>query len=122
MTEDTRRKTLIILNDPPYGTERSYNGLRLANALSKDPGDEVRVFLIGDAVLCAKKGQRTPDGYYNLEKMLQVSSRQGVNVGSCGSCLDARAMRVEELAEGVHRGSMDELAQWTRWADKVVSF
>ena len=122
MPEANRRKTLIILNDPPYGTERSYNGVRLANALSKSEDDEVRVFLIGDAVLCGKKGQKTPDGYYNLERMLKVSSRQGVAVGSCGSCLDARAIGVEELAGGVHRGSMDELAEWTRWADKVVVF
>ena len=26
-------KVLFILNDPPYGTERCYNALRLANAL-----------------------------------------------------------------------------------------
>ncbi len=72
------RKTLIILNDPPYGTERSYNGLRLANALSKDKNDEVRVFLTGDAVLCGKKGQQPPNGFYNLERMLKVASHQCV--------------------------------------------
>lgn len=82
MTAATRRKTLIILNDPPYGTERSYNGLRLANALSKSEDDEVRVFLIGDAVACAKRGQQTPNGYYNLERMLTVASRQGVSIGT----------------------------------------
>ena len=78
MTEANRRKTLIILNDPPYGTERSWNGLRLAIALSKEALDEVRVFLTGDAVLCSKKGQQTPNGFYNLERMLKVTSRQGV--------------------------------------------
>ena len=122
MTEIQRRRTLMILNDPPYGTERSYNGLRLTNALSKDPGDEVRVFLMGDAVVCSKRGQQTPNGYYNLERMLAVSARQGVVVGACGSCLDARGVKVEEFAEGVHRSSMDELASWTRWAEKVVVF
>jgi uncharacterized protein involved in oxidation of intracellular sulfur len=76
------RKSLIILNDPPYGTERSYNGMRLANALSKGQEDEVRVFLIGDAVGCAKRGQRTPSGFYSLESMLLVASRQGVLVGT----------------------------------------
>ena len=81
MTATPRRKTLIILNDPPYGTERSYNGLRLANALGKGEDDEVRVFLIGDAVACAKRGQRTPNGYYNLERMLKVDSRQCVTIG-----------------------------------------
>jgi uncharacterized protein involved in oxidation of intracellular sulfur len=82
MAEQVCRKTLIILNDPPYGTERSYNGMRLASALSKDEDDEVRVFLIGDAVVCAKRGQQTPNGFYNLERMLKVASRQGVSIGT----------------------------------------
>lgn len=82
MTEENVRKTLFILNDAPYGTERSYNGMRLANALSKGEEDEVRVFLIGDAVACAKRGQQTPNGFYNLERMLKVGSRQGVSIGT----------------------------------------
>lgn len=82
MNEENRRKTLIVLNDPPYGTERSWNGLRLANALSKDAQDEVRIFLTGDAVVCGKRGQQTPNGYYNLERMLKVASRQGVSIGA----------------------------------------
>ncbi len=82
MTEANRRKTLIILNDPPYGTERSYNGMRLANALSKGEDDEVRVFLIADAVACTKRGQQTPNGFYNLERMLKVATRQGVTIGA----------------------------------------
>jgi hypothetical protein len=63
--------TLLILNDPPYGTERSYNGLRLALSLAKVEGSEVRVFLMGDAIGCAKREQKTPPGYYNLERMLK---------------------------------------------------
>jgi uncharacterized protein involved in oxidation of intracellular sulfur len=59
-------KHLLILNDPPYGTERSFNGLRMAHALAKlDPEGDVTVFLMADAVLCAKAGQKTPEGYYN---------------------------------------------------------
>ena len=34
-------RTLLILNDPPYGTERSYNGLRLAGSLAKREGQAV---------------------------------------------------------------------------------
>ena len=82
MIEKDRRKTLFILNDPPYGTERSYNGMRLANALSKGDEDEVRVFLVGDAVACSKRGQKTPNGFYNLELMLKVAARQGVAVAA----------------------------------------
>ena len=114
--------TLFILNDPPYGTERSYNGLRLANALSKRDGQSVKLFLIGDAASCAKRNQKVPQGYYNLELMMKTLCRQGGVVGVCGSCMDARGMSDEELVEGTHRGSMDQLATWTAEADKVVVF
>lgn len=67
-------KYLIILNDPPYGTERSYNGLRLAGSLAKDEECNVYVFLMGDAVSCAVAGQTTPNGYYNIERMLKAIS------------------------------------------------
>ena len=43
-------KTLFILNGPPYGTEHSYNGIRLAGSVTKRDGEQVRVFLMGDAV------------------------------------------------------------------------
>lgn len=36
--------TLFILNDAPYGSERSYNGLRLARKLLDDGETEVKVF------------------------------------------------------------------------------
>ena len=115
-------KTLIILNDPPYGTERSYNGARLAHSLAKRDGDQVRLFLIGDAVACGKRGQKTPDGYYNLERMLKAVSRRGGGIGVCGTCIDARGISDGELLEGAHRGSMDELSAWTIEADKVIVF
>ena len=71
-------KYLFVLNDPPYGTERSYNGLRLANSLLKmEESTELSVFLMADAVLCAKGGQKTPEGYYNIERMLKPIVRKG---------------------------------------------
>ena len=114
-------KYLLILNDPPYGTERSFNGLRLAAALAKDDL-EIKVFLIGDAAVCAKAGQKLPSGYYNLEVMLKGVARRGGAVGVCGSCMDARGMAEGELLDGAHRSSMEELAGWTAWADKVLVF
>jgi uncharacterized protein involved in oxidation of intracellular sulfur len=114
-------KALLILNDPPYGTERSYNALRLARSLLKACAD-VRVFLLGDAAACAATGQKVPQGYYNLADMLGAVIRHGGAVGVCGTCMDARGMAAERLVEGTHRGSMDELAEWTQWADKVLVF
>ncbi len=112
--------TLIILNDPPYGTERSYNGLRLAKALSNaDSG--VTVFLLADAVLCAKHGQKVPQGFYNLELMLKSVARKG-EVLLCGACMDARGLTEKEIIEGGKRSTMPELAERTLAADKVLVF
>lgn len=61
-----QRRVLFILNEPPYGSERTYNGLRLAQHLSERDGVSVQVFMTGDGVLCAKAGQRPPQGWYNL--------------------------------------------------------
>jgi len=115
-------KTLVILNDPAYGTERSYNGLRLAHALAKRDGEEVRVFLLADAVTCALTGQQTPNGYYNLERMLAAILHHDAQVGLCGTCMDARAIREDQLIEGARRSTLEELTDWTLWADKVVTF
>ena len=115
-------KFLVILNDPPYGTERSYNGLRLAMSLSKREGSELRVFLMADAAGCGKSGQRTPTGYYNLERMIKSVVLSKVPVGTCGSCLDARGIAEVDLLDGVHRSSMEQLTDWTVWADKVIVF
>ncbi|MFQ5523451.1 MAG: DsrE/DsrF/TusD sulfur relay family protein [Acidimicrobiia bacterium] len=116
------KSTLFILNDPPYGTERSYNGLRLAGTLAKRDGEQVRVFLIGDAAVCAKTGQKVPQGYYNLELMLRSVARRGGEIGVCGTCMDARGMTEAELAEGCRRSTMAELTEWTQQADRVLVF
>jgi uncharacterized protein involved in oxidation of intracellular sulfur len=115
-------RTLLILNDPPYGTERSYNGLRLAGALAKREGEEVRVFLMGDAAACAKGGQITPNGYYNLERMLQAVTQRGGRVEVCGSCMDARGITEHELADDCSRSTLEALADSTLWAEKVLVF
>ena len=114
--------TLVILNDPPYGTERSYNGLRLAGSLARREGQQVRVFLMGDAASCAQSGQKTPDGYYNVERMLRAITNKKGEVGVCGTCMDARGLASDDLAEGTRRGTLEELADWTLWADRVLVF
>ena len=115
-------KTLFILNDPPYGTERSYNGLRLAGSLSKRQGEHVKVFLLGDAATCAKAGQKLPQGYYNVEVMLRNTAKHGGEIGVCGTCMDARGMTEAELVEGTHRSTLEQLTDWTQWAEKALVF
>ncbi len=115
-------KILIIINDPPYGNELCFNALRLALALLKqDEKPEISVFLMADAVLTAKTGQDTPDGFYNLETMIKGVMRNA-DVVLCGVCMDARGIGEGELVPGATRGSMPQLAKLTVSADKVLVF
>lgn len=114
--------TLFIVNDPPYGTERAYNALRLAISLAKREGQEVMVFLMGDAASCAKAGQSLPQGYYSLERMLKAFHGRGGVTGVCGTCMDARGLTEAELVDGAHRSTMEELTDWTAEAGKVLVF
>ncbi len=74
---ETEHNVLFIINDGPYGNERAYNALRLALNLVKRAETKVRIFLIGDGVVCAKRDQKTPNGYYNIERMLASLARRG---------------------------------------------
>ena len=116
-------KLLIIANDAPYGGEKTWNALRLAGAsVTAEIGMKVKVFLMGDSVGAAKMGQSTPDGYYNLEKMLTDLTARGVEVKLCGTCLKSRGIKDEELADGTQRGTMMVLANWVKEADRIVTF
>jgi uncharacterized protein involved in oxidation of intracellular sulfur len=116
-------KSVLIVNDPPYGTERVYNGLRLAHALAKnDPEARITVFLMADAVFAAKSGQKTPEGFYNVERMLKRVIAGKGQVLVCGTCLDARGIAEAEIMEGARRSTMDELAAATIAADRVLVF
>jgi uncharacterized protein involved in oxidation of intracellular sulfur len=114
---------LILINDPPYGTEKAYNALRLANQLAKEHASvEVRIFLMADATACALSGQTTPNGYYNLERMLKYSIDKGAKVKLCGSCADARGLKNAQRIAGAEISNMAELARWVVDSDKVLTF
>jgi len=113
----------IIVNDALYGIEKPWNAFRLAStSISEEIGMTVRLFLMGDSVSAAKRGQKTPDGYYNMEKMLKSLISRGVEVMTCGTCVDSRGITKEDLVDGVLRGSMKILATWIKERDRVVSF
>ena len=113
--------TLFIVNDAPYGSDRTYNALRLAGALASKEGQHVRVFLMADAVGCAKAGQKVPEGFYNVQLMLGKILHKG-EVVLCGSCMDARGLKEAELIDGAKRSSLAQLADWTIEATKVLTF
>jgi len=116
-------KVLFILNDPPYGTERSYNALRLANALADaDTAIEITIFLTADAVACAKKGQKTPEGSRNLERMLRRFVGGNHQLLVLGQCMDARGQSGAELIDGARCSSTDALTAATAQAEKVLVF
>ncbi len=113
---------LLIVQDGPYGSERPYQALRLADALLQTEEDlELTLYLASDGVFCAKPGQQTPQGYYNIERMLKPVLRKGV-VMACRTCMEARGLKREELLAGVHEARLGELAQLTLEADKVLTF
>ena len=116
-------KLLFILNGPPYGAEHYYNALRLANALlKKNPKAEITLFLMADAVIGAKASQKTPEGYYNIERMLKRVLAGKGQVLLCGTCMDARGLGDAEIVPGAKRSTMDELAAALLAADKVLVF
>ncbi|MDD3721592.1 MAG: DsrE family protein [Lutibacter sp.] len=116
-------KILILINDAPYGTEKAYNALRLANQLGKEHQTvEVAIFLMADAVNCAVANQITPNGYYNIERMLNFSLTKKAKVKICGSCAEARGLKKEQIIEGVEISTMAEFTNWVVESDKVLTF
>ena len=113
---------LVICQGPAYGAERSYNGLRLATAPAKREDTEVKVFLIGDAVTCAVEGQKVPDGYYHLDRMITAAGHQAAEIGCCSTCLDARAITDEQLTSPAHHATLEDLADWVLWSENTLTF
>ena len=116
-------KVLLIINDAPYGTEKAYNALRIAMTLQKEhPEVQVLIFLLADSVACAIPNQKTPQGYYNIERMLKSVIQKGAKVKACGGCSEARGISEMKLIEGAEISNMKEFSNWVVEADKVVSF
>lgn len=114
---------LIIINDAPYGTEKAFNALRLATQAQKDyPESRVTVFLMADAVGCALPGQKTPDGYYNIERMLKSVTVHGGAIRICTSCVEARGLKEAKFVDGAELSTMKELTRLVMESDRVVTF
>jgi uncharacterized protein involved in oxidation of intracellular sulfur len=120
---ERKMKVLFVINDAPYGTEKAYNALRLAMTMQAgDSSVEVRIFLMADAVTCALLNQSTPQGYYNIERMLKAIINKGGQVKACGTCSEARGIEGLTLIEGVEISTMNQLKEWVIESDKVLSF
>jgi len=115
-------KVLMVINGSAYGLDSTYNAIRLAGSLAKRDGVEVTVFLMGDGVTAAMANQKTPDGYYKLDRMLSIVTRQGGSIECCGTCMDARGITDAMLIDGAARSTMEALTNATLAADKVLVF
>lgn len=116
-------RILIIINDAPYGTEKAYNALRLAMNIQKESSEtEIAIFLMADSVGCGIPNQNTPQGYYNIERMLKSVILKSGKVKACGTCMDARGLAEIKLIDGVERSNMKELTDLTLTSDKVITF
>jgi uncharacterized protein involved in oxidation of intracellular sulfur len=113
---------LVIINGSAYGLDSTFNAIRLAGTMAKRDGVKVTAFLLGDGVTAVMAGQKTPDGYYKLDRMLSTVTRSGGHVLCCGTSLDARGIQDAMLMEGAQRSTMYVLADNTLAADKVLVF
>ncbi len=114
---------LIVIHDAPYGSEKAYNALRHAMMVQAEHKDvNITIFLMADAVGCAIKNQKTPQGYYNIERMIQSVIRNGGGIKMCGTCMDARGISESLVIEGAAKSSMSEFTNLILSFDKVVSF
>jgi uncharacterized protein involved in oxidation of intracellular sulfur len=113
---------LLVINGSAYGLDSTYNAVRLSASLAKRDDVFVTVFLMGDGVTTAIAGQKTPDGYYKLDRMLTIVLRNGGQILCCGTCMDARGIQDSMLMEGARRSTMEELADNTLSAEKVLVF
>lgn len=118
------QKILLVINDAPYGTEKAYNALRMAMTLQKEYEEnvEIKIFLLADAVFCGLPNQTTPNGFYNIERMLKSVINKGAEVKSCGGCSEARGINQIPFIEGVKLSNMIEFSKWTFECNKNFSF
>jgi len=113
---------LLVLNDSPYGSQRTYNALRLAGALAKGAPSQVSLFLLGDGVVSGLRRQAPSDASYNVQEMLRLLAEQGISIAACRTCLEARGIDDGALVAGVKRRTLDDLRTWTEEATKVLVF
>ncbi len=115
---------LIIFNREPYGnTGVTWNGLRLAGKLL-EAGQNVRIFLMNDAVDMARDARAKPEQYdQDLVVMLKDLLTRGVTVRVCGTCMTRCGMyKNQPCFEGAEKSTMPALAEWVVDSDRVLTF
>ena len=114
---------LFIVNDSPYGGEKTFNALRFAINLQEDHCKEVniKVFAFSDSILSGIADQNPNEGS-NVQQLIDILVAQGAEVKLCTSCVKARGLLDAKLIDGVTLGTLADVSEWTLWADKVLTF
>lgn len=118
------KRILIIFNREPYdGTDVTWNGLRLAETLQR-AGQEVRIFLMNDAVDLAREACTPPPEYdQNLSQILKNLITNGVSVQVCGTCMARCGIyKNHPYFEGAQKSTMVALAEWVVQSERVLTF
>ncbi len=117
-------KILFIFNHAPYdGTDVTWNGLRLATKL-REAKQEVRIFLMNDAVDMARDECAPPEAYdQDLSGMLRELIAHGVQAEVCGTCMSRCGIHKNKpYFAGANKSTMAKLAEWVVDSDKVLTF
>jgi uncharacterized protein involved in oxidation of intracellular sulfur len=106
-------KVLIIFNREPYdNTDVTWNGLRLTGKLL-EAGQDVRIFLMNDAVDMARDACKPPENYdQDLSQMLKDLIAKGVPaiLTRCGSRTQLRmALAVSHSSSSVGRNQLAKI-------------
>src|SRR5208282_1033225 len=63
----------------------------------------------GDGVVSGLQRQSPADASYNVQEMLRLLAAQGVSIGACRTCLEARGIDDAALVAGINRRTLDDL-------------
>jgi Uncharacterized conserved protein involved in intracellular sulfur reduction len=113
---------LIILDAGPVTTERTENALQFALAMTRRDDVNVRVFVMGDAVVVARADPGAVDRADGAARTLRSLVMSGAELAVCDASLASRQIANDELIVGATASPMSLLADWALAADRVLAF
>jgi tRNA 2-thiouridine synthesizing protein D len=113
--------TIVIQNAPYKEGNKAWHALRFAGAALVEDMN-VQVHLLDDGVEVGRKNQQVPDGFVNIEELLNELIECGLVVRACGMSLGECSLDEDAMIDGIECGSMKALAGWVKASDQVMVF
>ena len=132
-------KVTVVISEKPYINDTAWNAMRLAQTALVS-GNQVNLFLLGDAVYISRKDQMPGENKPNLENLVKELIEGGADVRVCTTCINSRPyepsdeygscfvggtdgekLGLQHLISGVRMGTMNDLLEWTL-NTKTISF